>query len=118
MCSYPPKKRNITWEIFATSHSKGAVDGIGGVVKRIVSTAVLSKEERVQNATNFFRVAKSRCKKITVLYCGTKEIECNIKKYNKKKGEIFHPFLMCVVYILLKLSANSCWNLKNNISFK
>ena len=30
----------ITWNFFATSHSKGPVDGIGGAVKRLVWIAV------------------------------------------------------------------------------
>ena len=83
LCALIHLKRNITWEYFATSHGKGAVDGIGGVVKRTVSTAVLSKQEQVQNAPDFFRVAKSKCEKISVLYCGTKEIESNMEEYNK-----------------------------------
>ena len=38
-------KRNITWKRFATSHGKDVVEGIGGVVKKIVFTVVLSKYE-------------------------------------------------------------------------
>ncbi|KAJ8353675.1 hypothetical protein SKAU_G00212420 [Synaphobranchus kaupii] len=35
---------NPEWHFFATSHGKGAVDGVGGTVKHAVSTAVISRQ--------------------------------------------------------------------------
>ena len=35
------RKIKISWHFFATSHGKGVVDGVGGVVKRLVWSAVL-----------------------------------------------------------------------------
>ena len=52
---------NIHWNFFATSHGKGPVDGIGGAVKRYVSTAVKQRKEIVVNrASSFVEVAGSR----------------------------------------------------------
>ena len=43
----------ITWHFFASYHGKGAVDGIGGKVKRIAKLAALSGKE-IQNAQEFY----------------------------------------------------------------
>ena len=78
LCALIHQKRNINWEYFATSHGKDAVNGIVEMVKRIVPIAAFSKQEQVKNAPDFFRIAKSKCEKISVLYSVTKEIENNI----------------------------------------
>ena len=51
---------HVEWHFFATSHGKGAVDDVGGTVKRAVSTAVLSRQERVHTAADFAQVAAQR----------------------------------------------------------
>lgn len=53
----------LFWHYFATSHGKGAVDGIGGSVKRMVWTAVSTRKvQPVINAKGFADVAKGRSK--------------------------------------------------------
>ena len=53
----------LFWHYFATSHGKGAVDGIGGTVKRMVWTAVSTRKvQPVVNAKAFANVAKECCK--------------------------------------------------------
>ncbi|CAF1300842.1 unnamed protein product [Rotaria socialis] len=38
------RKIKMSWHFFAISHGKGVVDGIGGVVKRLVWSAILGGE--------------------------------------------------------------------------
>jgi hypothetical protein len=64
--------RAITWNFFATSHGKGAVDGIGGSVKRLVRTQVLSGGTHIQTAQQF---AQTKCSGITLLHCCSTDIE-------------------------------------------
>jgi hypothetical protein len=47
------------WFFFATSHGKGAVDGIGGLAKRAVWNQVKARKVIVQNAEQFLECAKS-----------------------------------------------------------
>jgi hypothetical protein len=56
---------SITWNFFATSHGKGAVDGIGGDVKRRVWLANLTGD-RASDAESFARIAAKHCKKTEV----------------------------------------------------
>ena len=42
-----------TWHFFATSHGKGAVDGIGSEVKRKASILAFSGRTQIQNAEQF-----------------------------------------------------------------
>lgn len=56
----------IVWHFFATSHGKGAVDGVVGTVKRAVSTAVLKRQGIVHNAADYARAATQRCPNVTI----------------------------------------------------
>lgn len=44
---------DMTWDFFAPGHGKGAVDGIGGIVKRAVYQRIMSGEVRVYSAEDF-----------------------------------------------------------------
>lgn len=57
LCALTHFRRNITWQFFATSHGKGAVDDIGREMKRDVSAAVLNNKAQVNNSDDFFRFA-------------------------------------------------------------
>lgn len=48
----------LTWNFSATSHGKGAIDGVGGTLKRFVYRHVLAKGDDVRNASEFFQVAQ------------------------------------------------------------
>lgn len=74
------------WHYFATSHGKGALDGVGWTVKRAVSMAVLSRQVVVANASTFAETARRVCPKMEVLYVTNEDIKefCNkheIAKY-------------------------------------
>jgi hypothetical protein len=60
----------------STSHGKGAVDGIGGTIKRNVRTKVMSTPGlEVNNAQEFANVARSFCKDTKVFHIPHDEIE-------------------------------------------
>jgi hypothetical protein len=56
----------IRWEFFATSHGKGAVDGIGGEVKRIVWDNVRSRRADVKTVEDFVKCCQQHTCKIKV----------------------------------------------------
>lgn len=45
---------NLGWIFFASSNSQGAVDGVGGSVKKLVWQFVEARKETVANAAEFF----------------------------------------------------------------
>ena len=57
----------FTWNYFATSDGKGAIDGIGGEAKSIVRQQDLSKMKNViaQNASDFAEVCKANLHRVT-----------------------------------------------------
>ena len=65
---------HLSWNLFATSHGKGAVDGIWGEVKRRVWLANLAGDP-ISDAESFFRVAAAQCKKIEVLFMAAGDIQ-------------------------------------------
>lgn len=50
---------NITWSLFATSHGKGAADGIGATVKTTVWTEIKSRRITISKAEDFEIVQQS-----------------------------------------------------------
>lgn len=65
----------MEWHLFATSHGKGAVDGIGGTVKRSVSSAVLSRKVIVNNAQSFAETAAHYCPNINIKLVMERDIQ-------------------------------------------
>ena len=53
------QKLKICWNFFATSHGKGPVDGIGGVVKRMATQKVIQREVNITNAASFYDAINS-----------------------------------------------------------
>jgi hypothetical protein len=49
----------LSWNFFATSHGKGVVDAIGGIIKRIVWQEIMTKKQ-CRSATDFVRIAKTK----------------------------------------------------------
>ena len=49
---------NIRWNFFATSHGKGAVDGVGGVLKRRAWNKVKAIQMVIRNAAEFTDAVK------------------------------------------------------------
>ncbi|KAJ2950915.1 hypothetical protein O0L34_g5284 [Tuta absoluta] len=59
---------HLEWNFFAASHGKGAVDGIGGSVKRSVWVSVKSRRAIVNNAQEFYELARSLSKNIFFIF--------------------------------------------------
>ena len=47
------KNMHIKWNYFATSHGKGPVDGIGGCIKRYVTSKIMTRKAIVQDVDAF-----------------------------------------------------------------
>ena len=65
------------WHFSATSHGKGACDGVGGTVKRLAARASLQRpyEEQIMTPYQLFEWASSNVPGITFCYCSTEEYE-------------------------------------------
>ena len=68
---------SLNWNFFATSHGKGAVDGIGGTVKRNVWLETLSRQAVVNTLEDFSNVAMTKEQKIDVIPVSAKVIEAS-----------------------------------------
>ena len=64
----------VNWHFFATSHGKGAVDGIGGSIKRAVGNAIKSRRFAVTTAQDYATCARSLMTKITILYVPSQDV--------------------------------------------
>ena len=58
----------ITYDQFATSHGKGAVDGIGGASKRGVMAKVVSRQTIVRTAEDFAVTGAAACPGIQFIH--------------------------------------------------
>lgn len=68
---------NITleWNFFASGHGKGAVDGVGGSIKRTVWREVQGRRALITTPYDFFMLASKKCKDICVLFVPKSEVE-------------------------------------------
>ena len=66
---------NLIWNFFATSHSKGAVDGIGGTIKRSVWRQVKANSLSPHNAKSYAEIAKDRNPNITIILVTSDEVK-------------------------------------------
>ena len=70
------------WNFFESYHGKGAVDAIGGQVKRMAWMAVKSRK-KIQNATEFVHIVGNKSKHIfvqKVLKIHVEEVKCFLDK--------------------------------------
>lgn len=73
----------ISWHYFATSHGKGAVDGVGGTVKRTVWSAVSTRKvQSVTSAKSFADAAQQFCQSTSITRITRKNTEEVSKKLN------------------------------------
>lgn len=66
----------MTWSFLATSHGKGSVDAVGGVVKNVVHRRVIAQDLIVNNAHDFCSLAIKHVdnNKIKVIYVEADEM--------------------------------------------
>ena len=65
------------------SHGKGAVDGVGGTVKRQVRAEVMTRKEVINNAEKYSVVAKKCCPGIDVVYLDKQKVQSMIPQLDK-----------------------------------
>lgn len=58
----------IEWNFFATSHGKGAIDGVGGTAKRMAWNLVKSRQVHISNASEFVNALNAHASKITFIF--------------------------------------------------
>ena len=66
---------DISYSFFASSHGKGAVDGVGGTVKRQVRSHILAKKELISSADQYAEVASRVCPGVNIVHLPKKDIE-------------------------------------------
>lgn len=66
--------KRLEWNYFATSHGKGAVDGIGAIVKRKIWQLTKTKNIILNDAVSFYNCAKKCVKGINIIFVGANEI--------------------------------------------
>lgn len=69
------KAKQLQWHFFAASHGKGAVDGIGGAIKRLAWMGVKSRQVIMNSAFDFYTFVKSQTHAIHVMYIKKEDIE-------------------------------------------
>ncbi|ELU17965.1 hypothetical protein CAPTEDRAFT_215629, partial [Capitella teleta] len=80
----------LEWNFFATSHGKGAVDGIGGTVKRSVWRYVKAGQASVQNAKEYAAIASQRNPGITIKFVSEDAIMKKSEELTKHWEGVFH----------------------------
>ena len=73
-----------TWSFHETSHGKGAMDGVGGEVKRAVWRLVLQQRAVVTSAQLFAKVAAESSKRICVLYVSADTVQEDADALNRR----------------------------------
>ena len=103
-----------TWSFFETAHGKGAVDGVGGAVKRAVWRAILQDRAVVNSAEEFAKVAENECLKVQVLYIPKEDI-------TQAKEQLFERWNACIsipethsIHYVTKLSDTTVSVAKNS----
>ena len=85
---------NLQWYFFATSRGKGAVDGIGGTVKRVVWKAVSTRKVlAVKDAKSFSDVATKFCKSLSVSFITSEELDATANSLCLEKCFMSAPML-------------------------
>lgn len=86
LCNITFSSLKVNWHFFATSHGKGAVDGVGGTVKRIVYRGIMSEKwtPSPNDAKSFAECANSTCNGIEVIYCSKEDIKRNIAAFEER----------------------------------
>ena len=85
LCEITLLGKSLSWNLFVTDLGKGAVDGIGGTLKRDVHTGALPKSVVIKNIDNFFDVASETPTKINVLKCSMKQVQASVRQITNNK---------------------------------
>lgn len=86
LCNITFASLKVNWHFFATSHGKGAVDGVGGTVKRAVYRGLMTEKwiPLPNDAKSFAECANSVCNGVEVIYCSKEAIEREIDAFEER----------------------------------
>ena len=71
----PYEQIDVSYDMFATSHGKGAVDGVGGSIKRMVMAEVTCRKEIIHTSEDYARVANKVCPRVNIIHISKEEVE-------------------------------------------
>ena len=66
---------NLLWNFFSSGHERGAVDGVGGTVKRLVWRDVIAKQCVIRNAYDFVQYATAIVTNINIILIDAQHIK-------------------------------------------
>ena len=87
----PADQIDIDYNLFSTSHGKGAVDGVGGTVKRMVMAEVISRRANIQTSQDYATDAKKVCRGVNIIHSSKEDVEAersilDLVAFNKIKS--------------------------------
>ncbi|CAF1634945.1 unnamed protein product [Rotaria magnacalcarata] len=75
---------NLIWNFFSTGHGRGAVDGVGGTVKRLVWRGVMAKQCVIRNAYDFVQYATAVITDINIILIDAQHIKAQSLLLNQR----------------------------------
>ena len=102
--------------LFATSHGKGPVYGMGGMAKRVVTREVMSGRASVETSQAFATVTTDKYKETKIQHIDKEEIKATELKLKKQFIGLIrsHTDNKFIEYILIK--KNICYLYKKHAS--
>lgn len=74
----------VEWTTFAASHGKGAVDGVGAVVKNLLWHKIKAENLNINSAKEYYELATTTCKKTHVFFVPKDDIKQNEDLLNNR----------------------------------
>lgn len=78
----------LEWNYFATSHGKGAVDGIGATIKRKVWQMTKTNNLILENALSFYECARNNVIGVNLIYISSEQIDMFSTSLTEKWKEL------------------------------
>jgi hypothetical protein len=74
----------LNWHFFATSHEKGAYDGIGGFLKHLMWQKIKARKFQIADAASFVEKAKSITDRIILICVAKQDIDESIADFDRR----------------------------------
>ena len=90
LCNITFASLKVNWHFFATSHGKGAIDGVGGTVKRLVYRGLMAEKwiPSPIDAKSFAECAISVCNGIKMVYRSKETVERDSSTFEERVFDI------------------------------
>lgn len=79
---------SVTWNFFASGHGKGAVDGVGGTIKRNLNIALRTKQDTHIDINYVVALAKENSVKTIVKFISSNEIQQNRELLDRRFSHV------------------------------